>query len=275
MKTIKTWLLSLSLGLLAACPAWAKCGKHDSPQVSYDRADVVALVELVGETRDNGFSGEFDVLRTWKAELPKRINIMKPLSKRGVSTVTGLCTYDFEHDGRYILYLYREEDGTFSTGFAPWNVHESVRKAFDDRLRELEKAAKCGCKGYEKGGFDKVYLYKRADVIVDAIVSHVWEKDAVSYAKLKVINFEKPMGFKLGAALQDITITAVMKEGNSDCGYPVTMEMEAPNAGSVQRFNLNHYTFYLHYDRDTEEKYRVTGYSTNICSGNLHTSSGM
>jgi hypothetical protein len=275
MKTIKTWLLSLSLGLLAACPAWAVCGKHDSPQVSYDKADVVALVELVGETRDNGFSGEFDVLRTWKAELPKRINITAPLSLRGMSTITDICTYDFERVGRYILYIHREKDGTFSTGYAPWNIHESARKAFDDRLRTLEKAAQCGCKGYEKGGFDREYLYKRADVVVNAVVSHVWEKDAVSYANLRVVGFGKPMGFDLGVVPWDITITVLIKEGDSDCGYPVTIEPS--DAKTVRRFNPNNYLFYLYYDRDTVVKYGhgITGYSTNICSGNLHASEMM
>jgi hypothetical protein len=265
MKVIGTLLLSLSLGLLAACPAWAMCGKHNSPQVSYDEADVVALVELVGETRDNGTFGEFDVLHAWKAELPKRINIMEPLLVRGkdLRGISIKCGYYFKHDGRYILYLHREKDGTFSTDSEPWNVHESARKAFDNRIRELEKAVECGCKGYENGGFDKQYLYERADIIVSAVVERVRKRGTLTYADLSVSS--------IGLNLHSSRMIIITEKENPDCGYPVSVE---PDNTSNIRFaeNPNHYIFYLHYDENPTGKDQETRYFTDICSGNLNSS---
>jgi hypothetical protein len=272
MKVIGTWLLSLSLGLWAACPAWAKCGGgHVTPQVSYDEADVVALVELVGETHDNGTSGEFNVLHTWKAELPKRINIMKPLLVRDLNTVIGLCIYHFKHDGRYILYLHREKDGTFSTDSDSdlWHIHESTRKAFDDRLYELEKAAQCGCKGYEKGGFDRHYLYERADIIVDAIVERVRKRGMLTYADLRSVGFVKS-----GVPMNSLRMTIITEKEDSGCGYPVTVAHDVKNdtRGTWKDPNPNNYIFYLHYDENPTEKDQETLYFTDICSGNLSSS---
>jgi hypothetical protein len=269
MKVIGTLLLSLFLGLWAACPAWAKCRKDETPQVSYDEADVVALVELVGDTRDYGSSGEFDVLRAWKAELPKRINIMPRPSIRGVSTITSLCTYYFEHGGKYILYLYRAEDGTFSASYAAWNIHESTRKVFDDRLYELEKAAQCGCKGYEKGGFDRHYLYERADIIVEAIVERVRKRGMLTYADLRAVRFVKS-----GIQMRQLRMTIITEKEDSGCGYPVTVAHDVKNdtRGTWKDPNPNSYVFYLHYDENPTEKDQETLYFTDICSGNLSSS---
>jgi hypothetical protein len=271
MKIIGTWLLIL--GFLFSCPVWAtKCSMDGNPQVSYDKADAVALVRLVGKTRDNGYSGDFEVIRAWKAELPKRIVVMKPPVSRNATTV-GMCSYNFKHDGKYILYLTRQEDGTFSADVYSRNTHESQRKVFDSRLRELEKSDECGCKGYARGGFDRKYLYQRADIVVQAIVERAWKEGTINYADLKIIGFGKPYSFH--DFVRMLPMTVVTEEGDSGCGYPITTEYFDYEKKLYGGSHANYYLFYLNYEIDTFDKSKITGYSTNICSGNLHWSEQM
>lgn len=63
-------------------------------------------------------------------------------------------------------------------------------------------------------------------------------------------------------------MTVVTKEGDSDCGYPVAVEYPDDIRKGPEGVRNNFYYFYLNYDRDTEKKHIITGYSTNICSGN-------
>jgi hypothetical protein len=273
----------LLLAFLVSSPAWAlSCPRGDeSPQISYDNADVVALVRLIGEPRDNGLSGEFEVIRSWKATLPKRINIMESPPRVGHSV--GTCAYYFKYEGRYILYLTREEDGTFSTGYGPLNLHEfegagtanrssfkpNGRIAFHHRLRELENAAQCGCGGYEQGSFDTESLRKRADVIADAYVKRTWRKGTASYAELKLVSQDEEKKYNDPFSAKWPSLIVVTEDGDPDCGYPVIVEpgVEIENEDNVKSIDFYH-RFYLHYDRDTEKKHSITGYSTNICSGN-------
>jgi hypothetical protein len=263
MKTIKTWLLSLSLGLLCSCSTLT-LRKDESPQVSYDQADAVALVELVGEP--TGFSGEFEVLRTWKGELPQRISVTGGSDGRG-----------FEQ-GRYILYLHHQENGRFGSGLAAWNVHESNGKTFYPRLREFEKSIECGCKGYEKGGFDRQYLYERADLIVRAVVKRVRKRGIFTYADLEIVGFAKPLDLLIKQRLADDLrppelLTVITAEEGSDCGYPATVE--ASDAEMAHDDDPNYYLFHLHAVGSVKTRDQEASLFTGVCSGNLHISEGM
>jgi hypothetical protein len=204
---------------------------------------------------------------------------MEPLSWRGEHSV-GACSYYFKYQGRYILYLTREEDGAFSTGSGPLNLHEfedmgsmdwdllNERRAFYYRLRELENADRCGC-GYEQGSFDTESLRKRADVIARAYVKRTWRKGAASYAELELVSQDVEKKYNDPFSAKWPSLIVVTEDGDPDCGYPVTVEpvVERENEDYIITTYFSHH-FYLHYDPNTEKKHSITGYSTNICSGN-------
>jgi hypothetical protein len=166
----------------------------------------------------------------------------------------------------------------FDDTSSPEYLHTSKsngRRAFQHRLRELENAAKCGCGGYEQGSFDTESLRKRADVIADANIKRTWRKGTASYAELEIFSQDVEKKYNDPFSAKWPSLIVVTEDGYPDCGYPVTVEpgvereRESSSGRTIYAMSayFSHH-FYLHYDRDTERKHSITGYSTNICSGN-------
>jgi hypothetical protein len=113
MKHAKRFFLFFLLGLLPLS-TWACSCIPTNIQQLYDFATVIALVNV----HDNVNGSRLEVLRSWKTKLPGRIDV--PGRTDGAS-----CGYGVGADGVYLLYLYRNKRGEFSTSICSGNLHES------------------------------------------------------------------------------------------------------------------------------------------------------
>jgi hypothetical protein len=258
MKIIK--VLFVFFGIFALFPETClayDCTPRNDPQDAYNKADSVALVRMIGKSDDHSFyGGEFEVIRSWKQELPKTINLVRPK----------FLWYDFSREGEYILYLDRDEEGNLTARDCSGNIHES-ESAFHPRLLALEKAVECGCKGFDAQGFDAQYLYDRADVIMEAEVKYILEDKDKRYANINIHLFGKPYDLLLVSGETHV----MLEDKRPDCADPSELERGYCKQSDISSkkdcvYPLEEgkrYLLYLQLDD------RIEGYKTNICSGNL------
>jgi hypothetical protein len=107
---------------LSTCP----CENLDE-QGWYDRADAIVLADITRITEQGTKTlAELEIFRAWKSELPDKLTVLTEDRRSG-------CGYPVASENAYLLYLRRDENGEYSTGYCSGNSQSAY-----NRVRWLE-----------------------------------------------------------------------------------------------------------------------------------------